>query len=462
LTTFAPDDLYHILKAFSPALKSIDVRTVAVCPPSEEHWQNWATAIFLSDKTIEEIKAKQEKIPKVRNNRIGFFCDTLPFDYLIFDKISNGEIRFPVSSFPQHRIKTREFDPLTLKVQSSQKWINNSYCYILRSTDSGIEEDRKKLWTIVLNQDTWAKRYGFSNSREMITHYLTIDYRNEIRKDFEIVIHQFAKIQNLQLSENQLIVNVQIPKEVSGLQLNLLLKRDSEIVWRDTGEIDGTNNSKEFTINGMLPFDSITVELIHLDSGLTLDRAYETVPLKNVAEPLVKTLDAFCSFDNLNKMLFEPENYGKNPEKIFENAVTWLLSLSGYETVHLGIRITKLNGKNESFDKLVAKSGYHIGSADIIAYEENERILLIDCDIGTVDPKKVQKLAELKKHFRDKLKGYEKMPIVPILFSPKDFREASPSTEVMIADQSVIKRIFEAVVKGNREHARSLLYYSGW
>jgi len=160
-------------------------------------------------------------------------------------------------------------------------------------------------------------------------------------------------------------------------------------------------------------------------------------------------------------MLFEPENYGKNPQQIFENAVTWLLSLAGFETVHLGGQIKKLNGKNESFDKLFAKSGYHIGSADIIAYEENERILLIDCDIGTVDPKKVQKLAELKKHFREKLKCYEKLPIVPILFSPKDFRKTSPSLDVMIADQTVIKRIFEAVLKGNREQTRSLLYYSG-
>lgn len=110
----------------------------------------------------------------------------------------------------------------------------------------------------------------------------------------------------------------------------------------------------------------------------------------------------------------------------------------------------------------IIESGYHIGSADIIAYEGNERILLIDCDIGSVDPKKVQKLAELKKHFREKLKDYEKLPIVPILFSPKDFRQTSSSIDVMIADESVIKRIFEAVVQGNRKRARSILYYSGF
>ena len=205
----------------------------------------------------------------------------------------------------------------------------------------------------------------------------------------------------------------------------------------------------------------MNVKLIHRDSGLTLDRTSRTVPLENVADPFVKTLDAFCSLDKLKMMLFEPEHYGRNPAKIFENAVTWLLSLAGFETVHLGVQIKKLNNKEESFDMLFAESNYHIGSADILAYEENRRVLLIDCDIDTVDSKKVKKLAELKNHFREKLKGYERLPIVPILFTPKDVREISPSLDVMIADQSVIKRIFEAVAQGNREHARSLLYYSG-
>jgi len=243
--------------------------------------------------------------------------------------------------------------------------------------------------------------------------------------------------------------------------------RENATIWIDTREIEFEktefrNNPEVFDTKKLLPFDFLYAKLIHRDSGLTLDEKHGKVPIKNVAEPFLKTLDAFCSLDKLKKMLFEPENYGKNPDKIFENAVTWLLSLAGYETVHLGVLIKRLNGKSESFDKLSAESGYHIGSADIIAYEENERLLLIDCDIGTVDPEKVQKLAELKKHFREKLKGYEKLPIVAILFSPRDNRKPSPSIDVMIADQSVIRRIFEAVVQGNREKARSILYYSGF
>lgn len=434
-----------------------------MCPSSGEPTQNLITAIFLSDKTVEEIKLEHKKLSKVRNDENNFeiYCDALPFDFSIIQKISNGEIRFPVSSSIQYPIKARAFNPLTLKVTSTQEWREGSTYYVLKASDQGVSETRKKMWDIVYQQNNFVNRFGFPDVQQLIRHYLKIkNYSYNVTKDFEITIPPFVKIDNVQFLDKQVTINIQNPSQLNNLQLNLKLERDRETVWLQPCEIKGTDNSLEVKINEMLPFDSLTIELIHRDSGLTLDRTYKKAPLENVAEPFVKTLDAFCSLDKLQKMLFEPEKYGKNPAKIFENAVTWLLSLAGFETVHLGKKIKKFNGKEEQFDKLQS-NGYHIGSADIIAYEENERILLIDCDIGTVDPQKVQKLAELKKHFRENLKGYEKLPIVPILFTPKDFTKTPPSIDVMIAHQSVIKRIFEAVVKGDREQARSLLYYSG-
>jgi len=258
--TNSPDELYHVLEAFKPALKSIDVRTVAVCPPSEEHWQNLVTAIFLSDKTVEEIKAEQEKIPQVRNNHFAIFFDAIPFNYLIFDKISNGEIRFPLSSFGTHRIKSREFDPLALKVTSTQEWVNGSLCHSLKAVDQGVLEDRKNLWDIIYQQNTWVKRFGFSSTQQLIAHYLKINnYDHGIRKDFEIVIPQLAKIENVQFSDKQITVNIQKPKQLNGLQLNLQLQRESQIIMREVREIKGTQNFEDFEISELLPFDLLNV-----------------------------------------------------------------------------------------------------------------------------------------------------------------------------------------------------------
>jgi hypothetical protein len=459
LTNYAPDDLLPVLESIKIALKSIDVRTVAVLPPSEEDWQNLITSIIVSDKTVEKVKAEHKQLPNIRNNEFVFFYQALPFDYEIFGKISDGEFRV-LTPYGYNKIKTRAFDPLGMQVNSSQEWIDGVLGYLLRAGDLGDEEPRKKLWEIVRNQEHLAKRHSFSSIQKMMSYILKIEYGYGIRKDFEVLIPPLVKIENVQFSKNKINVTIQRPSELEHLQLNVVLKRNFNPLLRNNYIITGTNNSIELEIIGMLPFDVIYMELIQIDSGLTLDRMDKKVPLTNLAEPFAKTLDAFCALDKLKKMLFEPEKYGKDPAIIFENAVTWLLSLAGFETIHLGIRIKRLNNKQESFDTL-QHNGYNIGSADIIAYEENERLLLIDCDINSVDPKKVEKLAELKKHFRDTLQGYEKFPIVPILFTPRDFRGTPPSIDVMIADRAVITNIFEDMANGNRERARSNLHYSG-
>jgi hypothetical protein len=463
LTKHATDDLLNVLNALKPALKSIDVRTVAVCPSSEEDWQNLVTSIIISDKTLDEIKAEHENLRRVRNsdNQFAIFMKAYAFNYLIFDEIPNGKIRFP-TPFGTNRVKTRVFNPLNLKVTSTQERLEGSTYYVLKAVDHGDLEARKNFWDIIYRQNSFAKTLGFPNVQKLIQNYLKIEkYDHNARKDLEITILPLAKIGNIRFSKKQVNINLQNPHKLNNLQLNLHLENYQRNVWLNPRQINGKDNSVAFGINNLLPLDTLIVELIHRDSGLTLDRTSKKVPLENIAEPFVKIVDTFCSLKKIEKMLFKPEEYGKNPDKIFENAVTWLLSLAGYETVNVGIIITKLNNKQEKFDELHLKNSYHIGSADIIAYEENERLILIDCDINTVDPRKVEKLAELKKHFRDKLKGYEKLRIVPILFTPRDFRKTSPSTDVMIADQTVIKRMFEFVVKGDREQARSLLYYSG-
>jgi hypothetical protein len=461
LTKYALDDLLPVLESFKPALKSIDVRTVAVCTSPEDDWQNLISSVFISDKTVDEIKAEHEQLPYVRNKEDTFaiFYTALRFDYKFFDEISHGEFHV-WTPHGNNTVKARAFDPLALKVSSIVEWINDSRFIFLKARAQGDTESRKNLWNVVYQQNTFANSCGFSNIQELIKHCLKLEsYDYNIQKDLEVSITPLAKIGNTQFSGKQVRVNIQNPHKLNNLQLNFNLHPKQ--TWIKPHKIDAKTAHVDVKIRELSPLTTLNLALIHCDSGLTLDRTYETVPLESVADPFVKTLDTFCSLKKIEKMLFEPQKYGKNPQKIFENAVTWLLSLAGYETTNIGIIITKLNNKQEKFDELHLKNGYHVGSTDIIAYEDNKRLFLIDCDINTVDPKKVKKLAELKKHFREKLKGYEKLPIVPILFTPLDFRETSPSPDVMVADKSVIKKMFEAVVKGNRKEARSHIQYSG-
>jgi hypothetical protein len=219
------------------------------------------------------------------------------------------------------------------------------------------------------------------------------------------------------------------------------------------GRAESKSTPEVFEIQELESFDLLSVELLHRDSSLTLDRDSKTAPLLRPTEPFLKTLESFCTLKEFRKMLFEPE-YGKPPQDVFEDAIAWLLSLAGFDVIRLRLGEKK-------FEHLYVGKKHRKGSVDIIAYEENERILLIECTTGPVDPVQVQRLADVKKYFRRKLKGYERLPIVPILFFPGDFRKTSPSIDVMIADHSVIARLFRAVVRGDHEKARSILNYSG-
>ena len=117
--SLAPDKLLSVLEALKPVLKSIDVRTVAVAPSSEEHWQNLVTSFFVTEKTIDEVRKQQREIPPLRNNTFAIFLGAYPFDYTIFDEINKGEIRIPT----RNKVQFRKFDPLELKVISTQKRI---------------------------------------------------------------------------------------------------------------------------------------------------------------------------------------------------------------------------------------------------------------------------------------------------------------------------------------------------
>lgn len=59
-STSSPDDLHSVIKAFEPALKSVDVRIVAVKTGEQDKWQNLITSVFLGGKGVEEARKDQK------------------------------------------------------------------------------------------------------------------------------------------------------------------------------------------------------------------------------------------------------------------------------------------------------------------------------------------------------------------------------------------------------------------
>ena len=154
-------ELSSILVALKPALKSIDIRTVAVKTSLESDWQNLITSVFMTEKTVDEIRKQQEKIPHLRDNNVAFFLKAIPFDYTLIGNIENDrEVKF-ATPFGFNNVQFRKLDLSKFKVSSTQQIISGSYRWILHTRAIGSQNERAELWNIANDNEIVAKRQGF-------------------------------------------------------------------------------------------------------------------------------------------------------------------------------------------------------------------------------------------------------------------------------------------------------------
>jgi len=310
-------EVYSVLEALKPALKSIDVRTIAVS--LGENWQNLITSVLITEKTVDEVRKEQENMPPLRNNSIALFLKAIPFDYTLLNNISEGEVRFS-TPFGVNRVQFRMFDPIELRVSSNPKRNIESYSWILTATDSGKQGDRQQLWNVANNNEITAKRLGFPNIGNLVKHSFNIEYGTEHSKDFELTIPPLASIEKVCFINSTVEVQVKKVKDLSDLQLNLTLNRENTIIkimHRKVQEKkpDTCNPlnliTETFEFESIIPCDLIEVELILRESALTLDKKSGLAPLSNSVEPLLKALNAFCSIEKFESMLLEPHIHTK-------------------------------------------------------------------------------------------------------------------------------------------------------
>ena len=342
---FAPDELYLILESFRPFLKSIDVRTFAVVSQSEGEWENLITSLVVSEKTVDEVRSRQNKLPKIRTNQIALFLTAVPFDYSVFEGFCRGDIgqswitvAHSMYTYGNRHIRTSQFDPLKLKVVSSLRRAEGLLKHVLSAVNSNSGPERERLWAIAQGQTRLPKEFGYGTIDELIRDTLGTDDLSHT-KEFELAIYDLAKIENISFSSQSFIVDVSKVIGLQNLQLNVTQGRSGNggnfrTVWRNRYSLDETEACQtkdlvSITVQppDILPFDHISLELVHRGSFLTIDETWQKAPLQNVVEPFYNALDAFCPFDKFREMLLKPQNFESAPEKIFEGAVAWLISL---------------------------------------------------------------------------------------------------------------------------------------
>jgi hypothetical protein len=349
------------------------------------------------------------------------------------------------------------------------RWIEGDLKWFLKASGEAISADRQKFWNMVQEQTGISKRYAYPQMSDLIKKLLRIEQVSH-NVDFQLSIFDLAKINKVEVGESSLRVEIEKIKGLEDLQLNVkvertvrystfsILQKTFPLIDIEVHEDPTQSHILPMTIKTPLifPFDNIEVELIHRNSALTLYRTNLNAPLNNVVEPFYNVLAAFCSPDKFEEMLLNPKDFKNAPEKIFENAVAWLLSLAGFHIIYLG---ANSKATKTEFEKLRKYGKYDVGSADIIAYEDNERILLVDCDLSGLDETKIRKLIELTEHLRSSCE-YEDLKFMPIIFTPKYLTEKMKKVAVGVVDGYLIENILKDLAKGDRERARwSIQYY---
>jgi hypothetical protein len=145
----------------------------------------------------------------------------------------------------------------------------------------------------------------------------------------------------------------------------------------------------------------------------------------------------------------------KKADFVFQDAVAMLLSLIGFSVIVLG----KKKLKNKELDKLRLDSKVVVGSVDIIAFRENNKLFLIDCTLDIVDDSKIRKLQKIVNYFSsEEDRKYSK--IMGLIFSSQDCRDVSRKSyeDIRIIDAHLLKIIFDLALKGKNQDARSRLH----
>ena len=128
----------------------------------------------------------------------------------------------------------------------------------------------------------------------------------------------------------------------------------------------------------------------------------------------------------------------------YPKGVCDLFSLCGLSTIHLG-----------EHEKLILGNKTEIGSADILAYDGDETLFVIDCDIKFPDPKKMENLIHLCRYLESLPKVQEVKNVIPIIVSPSP--TSLTNSDVFIIDRALIEKLFKGIYFKSKKELVSMI-----
>ncbi|MGC1122293.1 MAG: pentapeptide repeat-containing protein [Candidatus Methanofastidiosia archaeon] len=151
---------------------------------------------------------------------------------------------------------------------------------------------------------------------------------------------------------------------------------------------------------------------------------------RKLSNSLFSVLIQFCSEENLESDLLKPKSKKrtrKDPSEVFERAISWILALSGFNTIWL-----------QDYEKLIDKdTRAELGSLDLIAYHPDVKAgsthgdvyIIAECTTGSVEIQKIDGLIEVKRLLHERIFSDGNVTVVPVIFCSTLASTAKSQTE---------------------------------
>jgi len=470
--------ILDVFNAFRDYFLSLDLRILAFkrMVNRDYQWINQVCSLFFSEESVEDIIAKQKSINRPKTENIRLFCNADTSS--IFEKLSFGVSKGGVFRF-NDTITSKEvaismgiFDPRILTINVNPPYLNLiPDGKILGACCTVQELDRHDSWKLLDEMESLVIPLGFDDVYQWINNALGIrGFRKGDENSFIIGLPIKAKLNEPQAKKNIVTFSVKSHKNIPDLQVNLLQwewdPRRAEYITIDRKPKRLTHLEKQ-NDNYVIYADEVNFSLIHPKHLIKVYLISNKLPqlriddktcrpsLENTLEPLIKAMGEFYSLEQFQEQLLNPEKIipkekriEKDPSWLFEEAISWLLSLGGLSVIRLGEK-----------EYIHLDYGENL-SADIIAYKENDYLFIIDCDIRHVDVTKANNLLRIVDYFKPIQNEIGKPKIIPVIFTPKEPITSEIQRKVQVVDGPMIKRLLERAIEGDIDGFCSILCLS--
>lgn len=452
--------------------RSIDVRTA--CIAEERGWRNILTAIRFTHETPPETVKKQESLAtnlgKIEGEKFKVVYETLDMNMWTHLKDQFLQREITVGGLAVALDDKKDLDALMGYLSPYPQYAVHQNAWNILEAYSTTNKDPQQALRMV---ESDARKAGFPGIYQAINALLRTRYGSGITVDVIILAPALGRFSIGKLDPNRRLLSIttEIHENLQNCVLNVIVQQNGkqrpemqEIRFKrqvplnpDEGfesrpnfrTIESSLELAEIQLNDQLDIRLVAgeIEVYHISGPI---QEYYTVGLLKV-RPL---FDVFLEFEDglefedlllrADKLKVTAKNKRIEPQEVFERSVCWLLNFLGFTCVKME--------EKEVLRELETK--VEIGSVDILAYHEAERIfVLANCSLKPPKLEDIVTLRDMRKRFSEGVLKGRVNRVVAAFFSLEEelfeIKESARKEQVRLYGVYDIKQILSQFRDGS-------------